>query len=84
MILDFGSINHSYQWLYHTTLLSTVLSYCLVGDILLDTVGGTFRAGDSVRLKMQEAMMDSEFLLSDLNHFSVGYIHTVDDDGDVS
>jgi len=49
-----------------------------------DSVAGTFRAGDSVRLRMDDGMLDSEFLLSDLNHYSIGYIHTVDDDGDVS
>ena len=51
---------------------------------LTDTAVSTFRQGDSVRLKMEEAMMDSEFLLGELNHFSIGYVHQVDDDGDVS
>ncbi|XP_067945984.1 uncharacterized protein [Watersipora subatra] len=48
----------------------------------LDAVGGSFRAGDSVRLRMADSLLTSEFLLSDLNHYSIGFIHQVDDDGD--
>lgn len=49
-----------------------------------DSESGAFHAGDSVRLRMDEDLLTSEFLLSELNHDSIGFIHTVDDDGDVS
>ena len=37
-----------------------------------------------MRLRMDESLLTSEFLLSELNHYSIGFIHQVDDDGDVS
>ena len=52
--------------------------------LIADSVSGQFRPGDSVRLRMDESLLTSEFLLSDLNHYSIGFIHQVDDDGDVS
>lgn len=41
------------------------------------------KAGDSVRLSLGNPVLNTDFLLSKQDHYSIGYIAEVDGDGDV-
>ena len=77
-----GHIHIAFQLFRNILIEVELLTNCKAVSIL-EANKIQFKEGDSVRLKMDLSELKTSFLTKNLDHSDIGYIQSVDSDGDV-